>query len=40
MIIATSQTGEHVQIDENELLHAYFVEKRTNSQLDELVTVY
>ena len=27
MIIATSQTGEHVQIDENELLHAYFVEK-------------
>ncbi|MGG2086236.1 M50 family metallopeptidase [Priestia aryabhattai] len=40
MIIATSQTGEHVQIDENELLHAYFVEKRTNSLIDELVTVY
>ncbi|TYR82271.1 stage IV sporulation protein FB [Priestia megaterium] len=40
MIIVQSANGDTVQIDENELLHAYFIEKRVNSYIDELVSFY
>ncbi|MFS3928552.1 M50 family metallopeptidase [Priestia flexa] len=39
-MIVFQANGEALRIDENELLHAYFVEKRVDSSLNELVSIY
>jgi stage IV sporulation protein FB len=39
-IIIVEEKEGRKQLDENELLHAYFVDKRTNDSIDELVAFY
>lgn len=40
VIIIQDDKREQMQIDENEVLHAYFTEKRIDSPIDELVSFY
>jgi stage IV sporulation protein FB len=40
LIVIEKEDAETEQLDENEVLHAYFVEKRTSAKISELLYPY